>query len=647
MGANPKIEPCSEAIGDVTESVYFDSGKQRLFGWLHRPSAPHKAGTGLVICKPFGYESICSHRSVRTFAESAAALGMPVLRFDYLGTGDSADIDAEADQITVWSQDVISAIAELQRRTGVQRVCLLGFRIGALLSALVAARCDSVAGLILVAPIFNGRRYVKELRTTWLAGLLSASGPAAESGGLSAGARKSVDGLEVSGFPFSTATLATLGKTDLGAMQARPQWGTLIIDNATLPGARDWADGLTRAGAKVTYKPLPGMVEMLMTAPQFAVVPGAMITAMREWLAEKIGGVAGPRDQAEACRAVSRAGLAQNVLTLPVCAGTESRQLTERAVRFGPDCVLFGVVTEPPREERRRRAVILLNAGVDQHIGASRLYVSLARRWASRGYVVLRMDFAGIGDSDTRPGAQNDDVFPASALDDIRTAIDYLKDRYAVVDMTLAGLCSGGYHALRAAAAGILVTRILMINPQNYFWKDGMSLTDLQAVEVLRNPGVYRQQVVSTAAWKRLLTGEVNVARIVKVYIQRISLAMLALLRDLARRLHIRLPDDLGRELEDIAARGIGIVFVFARGEPGFDLLKLECGRSFTRLSKKCRIHILPDGDHVFSHRHSRDELERVLSDELSAPGVLSLQAGSRDESAVFRRIGEPPTRVC
>jgi alpha-beta hydrolase superfamily lysophospholipase len=600
-----------------------------------------------VICKPFGYESICSHRSVRTFAESAAALGIPVLRFDYLGTGDSADIDPEADQITVWSEDVIAAIAELQRRTGVARVCLLGFRIGALLAALVAERCDSVAGLILVSPIFNGRRYVKELRTTHLAGLLGASGAAAERGGVADRAGRNSDALEVSGFPFSMATIATLAKTDLRAMPARPPWGTLVIDNATLPAARDWADGLIQSGADVTYKPLPGMVEMLMTAPQFAVVPGAMIAAMREWLVRKVGGAAEPPDRADPSRRVSRTGLAQNVLTWPLAAGSESRQLTERAVRFGPDCMLFGVVTEPPREERRRRAVILLNAGVDQHIGASRLYVSLARRWASRGYVVLRMDFAGIGDSDTRPGARDDDVFPASALDDIRAAIEYLKDRYPVGDMTLAGLCSGGYHALRAAAAGILVTRIMLINPQNYFWKEGMSLTDLQAVEVLRNPGVYRQQVVSTAAWKRLLAGEVNVGRIVKVYVQRIGLAIVALLRDLARRLHIRLPNDLGRELEEIAARGVGIVFVFARGEPGFDLLKLECGRSFTRLSRKCRIHILPEGDHVFSHRHSRDELERLLSDELLAPGILSLRPDSRDESGVIRRIGEPPTRVC
>jgi hypothetical protein len=285
--------------------------------------------------------------------------------------------------------------------------------------------------------------------------------------------------------------------------------------------------------------------------------------------------------------------------------------------------LLFGVVTEPAREERRRRAVILLNAGVDQHIGASRLYVLWARLWASRGYVVLRMDFSGIGDSDTRRGGVDDDVFPASALDDVRAAIDYLKEHYRTGDITLAGLCSGAYHALRAAAAGIRVARILMINPQNYFWSEGMSLNDLQTVEVVRNPGLYRRRVVSTAAWKRLFTGQVNIWRIVKVYVHRAWLAIVSSLRDLARRLNIRLSNDLGRELEEIAASGVGIVFVFAQGEPGLNLLKIEAGTALRRLGTRCRIHILPSGDHVFSQWESRVELERVLLEELSAPGMF------------------------
>jgi len=115
-------------MGAITrEAVYFPAEDRRLFGWLHcAPS--HSSDTGLVICKPFGYEAICGHRTFRAFAEAAAAAGFPTLRFDYLGTGDSGDIDAAADQIEAWSRDILAAVDEVRGRTGVRRVCLLGWR---------------------------------------------------------------------------------------------------------------------------------------------------------------------------------------------------------------------------------------------------------------------------------------------------------------------------------------------------------------------------------------------------------------------------------------------------------------------------------------------------------------------------------------
>ncbi len=139
MGAESQLRQGPDQASGLAEAVYFDSGDHRLFGWLHHPSGDSVATLGVVICKPFGYEAICSHRGIRGFAESLAAAGVPALRFDYLGTGDSAEIDPEADQIEAWVRDVAAAAAELRRRTGVPRVCLLGVRLGALLAMLAAA----------------------------------------------------------------------------------------------------------------------------------------------------------------------------------------------------------------------------------------------------------------------------------------------------------------------------------------------------------------------------------------------------------------------------------------------------------------------------------------------------------------------------
>src|ERR1700733_11830362 len=223
------------AVGSA-QALYFNSGEHRLFGWLHHSPDGLKADLGVVVCQPFGYEAICAHRGMRAFAEAIAAAGMPALRFDYLGTGDSAEIDPNADQVQVWSRDVLAAADELRRRTGVGRVCLLGFRLGALLATLAASESNSVSALIAIAPITTGRRYLRELRTTRMAASLGLDPSESTSDKQDA----SAGGMEVSGFAFSAATLAALAKVDLSTLQSPPLPHTLVIEGTMLvPGGRE------------------------------------------------------------------------------------------------------------------------------------------------------------------------------------------------------------------------------------------------------------------------------------------------------------------------------------------------------------------------------------------------------------------------
>jgi hypothetical protein len=173
---------------------------------------------------------------------------------------------------------------------------------------------------------------------------------------------------------------------------------------------------------------------------------------------------------------------------------------------------------------------------------------------------------------------------------------------------------------LRAAAAGLPIDRILMVNPQNYFWKKGMSLDQVQLVEAAHNPGLYRRRLLSFEAWSRIFKGQVNIWRIVVIYHQRVMLAGEALARGLARFAGIRLPNDLGRDLEKIVANRIRMTFVFARGEPGIELLRLQAGSTVSRLGNLCRVRLVESGDHIFSQREPRSIMEDILSEELFAP---------------------------
>jgi dienelactone hydrolase len=597
------------------EALYIPSGDRQLFGWLSRPPGSVAAHWGMVLCKPFGFEALCGHRSMRVFAGMAASLGIPVLRFDYLGTGNSDEIAPDADQIDIWTRDIVNAVAELRRRTGVARVCLLGFRLGALLSVLAARQCQ-VDALALVAPVLSGRKYLREARTAQLA---AEAAEAAVSG--MAVATPAADGsMEVNGFPLSAASVARLATLEVDGLELPGIADALLIDRRDLPVARAWAQALGARGTRVTHHSLPGFIEMMLTDPQFVSLPQEMISATRNWLSTLAAVGRPPWPPAgNAATFVSRS----TALILPGApageGGADGREISERPVFFGDEETLFGIVTAPDGQETRRRVVILLNAGATYHIGSSRMYVSLARRWAQRGYYVLRMDLSGLGESRARTGCAENNVFPPDAIEDIRAAVEFMQRRYGAREITLSGLCSGAYHSLRAAVAGLPLNRLLMVNAQNYFWDQGMTLEGLQLAEVVRNPTIYRARIFSARAWKRFLTGQVNIWRIVRIYLQRPLLAINSRLRDMARAAGIRLRNDLGRELETLIARGVRVVFVFARGEPGIDLLRIEAGSVVRRLGERCRVRIIDSADHTFSRSGPRQVLEEVLSEELFA----------------------------
>jgi pimeloyl-ACP methyl ester carboxylesterase len=434
--------------------------------------------------------------------------------------------------------------------------------------------------------------------------------------------------MEVSGFLFSAATLAALAQVDLSMLVEPPVTDMLVIDGSSLPTTRPWVERLSALGARVEYRALPGLIEMLMTDPQFAIIPQAMLAEMRNWLprlqhGESVQPEGSGRDFD--CAAVAPT----NALSLPGDEAVPQALLTEYPVFIGSEPTLFGIVTEPQPGEKRHRAVILLNVGAEHHIGSSRMYVSLARRWARQGYTVLRLDLAGLGDSGTRPGRPENEVFPPAVLDDIRTAIELMRNRYEAVDVTLGGLCSGAYHSLRAAVAALPVNRILVVNPMNFSWTEGITAYELQqSVDVARNLGFYRERLLSATIWRRILSGELTIWRILRILIHRPLLTVQSTLRDLARYLRIRLPRDLGWELEGIGGRGVRVVFVFSRGEPGIDLLKILGGSAVKRLGDQCHVHIIDSADHIFSRSGPRAKLERILSDELFARNARDTASG-------------------
>ncbi|MDM0043199.1 alpha/beta hydrolase [Variovorax dokdonensis] len=142
---------------------YFGPSGRRLYGVYHAAAPGKPARGGVVVAAPFGHEAIRVHRFNRLLADRLSRQGIPVLRFDYFGTGDSAgsDEDANMDQ---WAADLREAHRELLRRIGDLPVTWFGERLGASVALRAAAQSfPRVRRLVLWEPVFDGRAYLAEL----------------------------------------------------------------------------------------------------------------------------------------------------------------------------------------------------------------------------------------------------------------------------------------------------------------------------------------------------------------------------------------------------------------------------------------------------------------------------------------------------
>jgi dienelactone hydrolase/alpha/beta superfamily hydrolase len=618
--------PVGWQIGDA-RPVYFGPSDAPLFGWLHASPATVPAGLGLVICNPFGNEAICAHRTIRHLAQRAARQGIPTLRFDYAGSGDSAGNDFEPDRLRAWLASITAAADELRKSAGVTRLCLLGMRLGVPLATLAAARRTDIAALIAIAPVVKGKGYVRELRML----------QRATDGKRNITQNEDAGTLDSAGFTLTAQTQAALSEIDLTRLAAPPTTRVLILDRAELPSGEGWEQHLRNGGAQVERLNLEGYTEMMLDSHE-SIVPEKILAEATRWLGalrEEYPAAAadnvesrrpesvGPDAQALANNRAPNMVVPSPAAIDPVEGRNTAVAVAETAVTFGNGSSLFGIVSAPtPRPGEtvaKRRGIILINSGAIHHVGPNRMYVGLARRLARLGHVVLRMDIGGLGDSLAPAGAVENIVYPKHAATDVEAAIRYLRSEWNVQDVRATGLCSGAYHAFKAAAVRLPLNGVVLINPLTFFWQEGMSLKYPEhrvAADIMR----YRTNVLRPAAWAKLLSGRVDLWESSQVLLRRASVLALTPMRNVARRFGASLRNDLPSELKSIVGAGIGLHFVFAGQDPGVELLRDQGGAIARRLRANGTLHVetIDGADHTFTDRELRTSLATLLQRALS-----------------------------
>ncbi|MCB1836516.1 MAG: alpha/beta hydrolase [Alcanivoracaceae bacterium] len=304
--------------------------------------------------------------------------------------------------------------------------------------------------------------------------------------------------------------------------------------------------------------------------------------------------------------------------------------------------VLRGIVTRPDTG-RCDLAVILLPAGLKDRVGPHRLYVQLARQLVRPGVLVLRLDAAGIGESDgeldTGINARHYRRIQSGLfVDDTLAAMRALTAREGVRHFVLGGLCGGAISAqLAAAAAPSAVAGVLSLSHVAVLDEDQPASARTRS-EVVSNNRAYLRKLFSAHAWRRLVAGESEWREIW----QNINGLWHLLLEKagIGRRHWANENPAFFSSFRQLQQAGIEHLMLFGQRDArwtAFRELVVEGFLGGTMQGKGYRIEVIAEANHEFYLRHWSQSVLDQASDWLAAliesaddlPGDAAWAAGS------------------
>jgi len=269
--------------------------------------------------------------------------------------------------------------------------------------------------------------------------------------------------------------------------------------------------------------------------------------------------------------------------------------MREEALLFGKTKSLVGIITDPPEAKRSNGlpGIILLNAGIIHRVGPNRIHVKIARTLAPMGFVVLRFDFSGIGDSKVR-----DDNLPfeESAVRETQEAMDYLSTTRGVKRFHLIGISSGAIVSYKTAGRDPRVLGATLINPASYG-------DELRSYAKARR---YWKNVLSDPKrWAKVFTGKANY--------QLIGPRLRTVFA--SRRKALSVANHIAADFHSLIERRVDLRLVYSKGDLGLDCLDVILGNDLRELSKHgaLKLEIIPQADHTCTLLESQQRLLNVV----------------------------------
>lgn len=412
--------------------TFFGPDESPLFGVLHLP-ADRRVRGGIVICASLGKEGMDSIRFQRILAEDLARIGYAVLRFDYLGTGDSAFGHHRDDAVAMWSASIRLA-AEHLLDIGAPSISAVTLRAGGLLvdhAVTAGAPIERIA--YLDAPA-TGRRYLREQAALYRFTI----GPEAATDD---------DMVSIIGARLSERA----AKIFHALKPAGPAADRLFVVRPEDADRFAAADGTQIVTAT-------GLPEFAQTADVVVAMPMGALRTIVDWFDTAATGHVTVRP-----RVVTEA-------RMPVSTPDGPVTVLETIESFGPKG-LFGIRTRPMNTiPGQGRVVLFFATSNDPHVGPARGWVELGRQIAVGGAQAFRFDGAGLGHSPSIVRGQFQSIYTSRRIADGNAA-----GRHAAADprqLTVVGICSGSWYAAHTARE-LAVGNALLVNTGSWSWQSG------------------------------------------------------------------------------------------------------------------------------------------------------------------------------
>ena len=277
--------------------------------------------------------------------------------------------------------------------------------------------------------------------------------------------------------------------------------------------------------------------------------------------------------------------------------------ISEVAVLLGEQRSLVGIVTRPgtpppPGDP----AIVILNAGVIHRVGHHRMAVTMSRTLARAGYLTLRFDFSGIGDSEP----SSDKLSPVeSCLADIKHTLDWLEQNSEVSRIILVGLCSGADHAILSGHTDARVVALVLMDPS------------FPATARYYLHSIARQ-LMRLRNWSKLLTGR---SRLVKMWVEQLLCSVLPKWRSRPITIgNIQFHAYLEQCYKSSVEHGIQMLAVLTE-DTTRQTYREQMIDAFPNVSfgTKLRLEWLPGSDHTFMREVDRSRLNRLILEWLES----------------------------